>query len=95
MTDEWNITPPPRKKRWESPLNIIATFIFAWWAITILTNMGAPAVPEEPKFPPPKSWDERHPSGYEEWNGQKAEAVPLIRWPEETNGRTEDYTGRR
>jgi len=56
-----------------------------WWMITIIINMGAPPMPEEPKFPTPKTWDERHPDGWSEWGNEKREAVPVIKWPEENS----------
>jgi hypothetical protein len=48
--------------------------------------MGATPLPEEPKFAPPKTWDQRHPNGYEEWGREKREAVPVTRWNVEVPG---------
>lgn len=66
--------------KWIVFLRCLGWFFF----FTIFVNMGRAPVPEEPKIDHKiLTYNERHPSGYEEWNGQKAEAVPLSRWPEE------------
>jgi hypothetical protein len=59
--------------KWIVLLRCLGWFFF----FTVFVNMGRQPVPEEPKIDHKiLTYDERHPSGYEEWNGQKAEAVP-------------------
>jgi hypothetical protein len=68
-----------KEYKWIVFLRCLGWFFF----FTIFVNMGAPATVEEPKFPPPKTWNERHSHGWDEWHIEKNEAVPLIKWPSE------------
>jgi hypothetical protein len=67
----------------EHRFNAVGVIIFYWWVSIIFTWMGAPVVPEDPKLPVPKSWDERHPTGWSEWHLEKPEPIPVIKWVEE------------